>query len=85
MYFEKKHLKKFCDFAITSNIAKNILICTSYDTIARFLTPKKLENWKTNMQWLHEKYPEIKVHTEIILTEDFMQKVLSGKFDIEKF
>lgn len=85
MYSNLCHLKKFCEFAISRNISENVLICTSYDTIARFLSTQKLENWKNNMQWLHQTFPEIKTHTEIILTEDFMQKVLSGEFDIQKF
>ena len=85
MYNDTKYLKQFCDYAIMKDIADKVLICTSYDTIGRFLQPCKLENWKNNMQFLHNEYPQLKVHTEIILTEDFMQKVLNGEFDISSF
>jgi len=60
-------------------------LCTSYDTLGRFLTPHKEELWKRNMKLVHEQYPAIKLHTEIIVTEDFLQKVLNGKFNITKF
>lgn len=60
-------------------------LCTSYDTLGRFSTPKQLENWKRNMKLVHELYPEIKLHTEILVTEDFLQKVLSGEFNITEF
>ena len=62
-----------------------ILFCTSYDTMGRFNTPKQLENWERNMKLLHDTYPEIRLHTEIIVTEDFLQKVLSGEFNITEF
>lgn len=62
-----------------------IRMCTSYDTMGRFSTPKQLENWERNMKLLHDKYPAIKLHTEILVTEDFLQKVLSGEFNITEF
>ena len=62
-----------------------IRMCTSYDTMGRFSTPKQLENWERNMKLLHDTYPAIKLHTEILVTEDFLQKVLSGEFNITEF
>jgi len=62
-----------------------INICTSYDTRGRFNTEKQLNNWKRNMKLLKEVFPAILLHTEIILTQDFIDKSLNGEFDLEEF
>lgn len=62
-----------------------IRMCTSYDTMGRFTKPGQLENWERNMKLIHDKFPAIRLHTEIIVTEDFLQKVLSGEFNITEF
>lgn len=62
-----------------------IRLCTSYDTMGRFTTPHKLELWEHNIKLIHDTFPAIKLHTEIIVTEDFLQKVLSGEFNITEF
>ena len=60
-------------------------LCTSYDTLGRFSTEEQLDNWKRNMHLVHTEFPAIKLHTEILVTEDFLQKVLSGEFNIKEF
>ena len=37
------------------------------------------------MLTLHNKYPNIKVHTEIIVTQEFIENVLEHKFNIAQF
>ena len=44
------------------------LLCTSYDSIGRFHTDEHRSMWIKNMKDIHIKYPELKLHTEIIIT-----------------
>lgn len=63
--------------------SRGFWICTSYDTIGRFHTNDKLKNWQYHMK----KLDEYNVHknTTIILTEDFMNKVINDEFNIYEF
>lgn len=63
---------------------KKIWICTSYDTSGRFHTEKMLNQWKNNMKELKEMFPEISINTTTILTGDFIEKYMSGEFELEK-
>ena len=65
--------------------ADKFLICTSYDTKWRFNKKGKEELWHENMIKLQEEFPDFKTHIEIILTGDFIDKVLEGKFNISAF
>ena len=62
-----------------------VWICTSYDTSGRFHTSKMLESWKNNMKKLKTFFPEIHINTTTILTGDFIEEYLTGKFSIHKF
>jgi hypothetical protein len=84
-----KHLVPCLEFLKKMQVAEKVLICTSYDTKWRFDgykcgLPKK-HLFKNNMRWLHQYYPEFNTHIEIILTGDFIDKVLNGDFDISYF
>lgn len=59
-------------------------IQVSYDTEGRFNQPGKLENWNYHMLNL-QKFPFIRFNVTSIMTEDFLQKVLSGELDLAKF
>lgn len=60
-----------------------VWISTSYDTKGRF-DAAKLENWKTHMTRL-ACIPTIHRNTTIILTQAFVDEVLSGAFDFQDF
>lgn len=75
----------FFDFIRNTKTLDKFLLCTSYDTVGRFHTEQNLGYWERNMETLHTRYPEMKLHTEIIITQDFIEKVLDGKFDILEF
>lgn len=62
----------------------NVLICTSYDTIYRF-NENGYKRWSFNMKAIHDFYPSVKLHVEIILTEDFCQKVIKHQFNPREF
>jgi MoaA/NifB/PqqE/SkfB family radical SAM enzyme len=59
-------------------------ILTSYDTMGRFHTPKMEENWDYHMRHIHELYPDIKFNITTILSEDCIDKYLSGELSFKK-
>lgn len=80
MYKDCSLLLNVCDKIQSKN--KDLLICTSYDTIYRF-NDTTLKYWEDNMRILSEK--NIKTHVETILTADFIDKVLKKEFNIKDF
>lgn len=80
IYDNKKDLYEFLQYARQNRFLDKILLCTSYDTKYRFKAKADEISWKITMIWLHDVFPEMKTHTEIILSEDFMKKVLSEEF-----
>lgn len=80
IYRDKKDLYEFLNYAKEKGFLNKLLLCTSYDTKYRFKNKKDESFWKNSMLWLHGVFPELRVHTEIILSNDFMKKVLSGDF-----
>ena len=60
-------------------------LCTSYDTKYRFKDKLSHFRWHKNMIYIQERYPELQLHIEILPTQDFCEKCLSGEFDYERF
>lgn len=85
IYDSKKLLVPFLDYLNDIDIINNLLICTSYESKYRFHTQSMLESWQHNMLFLHEKYPSLKLHTEMIVTQFFIDEVLNDKFSITDF
>ena len=85
IYDIQPYLQPFLEFLRIWGISDKTLLCTSYDTKYRFHTPEKLKLWEYNMKYIHEHYNEIMLHTEIIVTQDFINKVLDDSFSITKF
>lgn len=87
IFENKKDLYEFLQYARFNKFLEKILVCTSYDIKYRFKHKRDEHNWKNTMIWLHNIFPELKIHTEIILSKAFMQAVLDGTFipsDFEK-
>ena len=80
-----KHLVPFLDFLKSLGILEKTLLCTSWDIWGRFHTAEMLELWENNMLELHEMFPELKIHTETIVTQAFIDAVLEDKFSISRF
>lgn len=80
MYKDNSFLLEICNLIKSYN--KELLICTSYDTIYRF-NDNTLHHWISNMKVLSDQ--AIKTHTQIILTQDFIEEVLSNKFSPTEF
>lgn len=57
-------------------------LLTSYDTVGRFHNKEMFENWENNLQFIHKTYPEIRTNITTIITDDFIDKYISGEFDL---
>lgn len=79
------NLIPFLNFCQTFNIISKIILCTSFDTKYRFKSLNDINLWKNNMKLLKKQFPELRLHTEIILTEAYMQSVLKNEFNILNF
>ena len=84
MFDDNTELLEFCNYLKEANVEDKFMICTSYDLAGRF-NDKKLKNWQDNMILLHLLYPNIRLHVETIVTQTFLEAVLSGQFDIKQF
>lgn len=62
----------------------DLWILTSYDTLGRFHTKKMEDNWSFHMKNIHQLYPEIKFNITTILSEDCIDKYLSGELSFQK-
>lgn len=67
------------------NNHSNIWIITSWDSIGRFKTEKMKKNWEFHIQHLREVFPELKINTTIILTEDLIDRYLNGELVFTEF
>lgn len=61
-----------------------VMLCTSYDSVGRFINEAQKQLWFNNLGILREKYPELKLHTQIVCTQHFIEDVLNGTFAIEE-
>jgi hypothetical protein len=75
----------FLNYLKELNILDKVMICSSFDTMYRFKSQEEKELWKDNMKLLKQLFPVITLHTEIILTEAFMESVLNDEFNIDNF
>ena len=67
------------------NIADKIVICTSWDAKYRFHNQEQCALWAKNMMALHKIMPKVRTHTEIILTQHFIDLVNSGNWNMDVF
>lgn len=85
MFKDLSGIVEFIELFRKEQILDKLLICTSYDTKYRFKNANSEKLWKTNVKYLHELFPNLHIHTQTILTGNFINKVLNGEFDILEF
>ena len=56
---------------------KKILISTSYDEVGRFKSEEHKQIWLKNIELVHNRYPQALVHTQIIVTQSYIDKILT--------
>ena len=79
------NMYKILDLIKSYNLLNKFELCTSYDTKYRFKTAEQEKIWHNNMLHIKEKYPDLQTHIEILPTQDFCEKCLSGIFDYDRF
>ena len=68
---------------------QRIILCTSYDTIGRFVFDVGSETdaedevnseiaWRDHIKRLHERFPKLTLHTQTILTQDVIDKLIEN-------
>lgn len=85
IYDCNRYLLPFLDYLKALRILDKCLLCSSYDVAYRFYTEERRLLWESNVLMLHELYPELSIHTEIIVTQHFINAVLEDKFNITEF
>lgn len=85
IFDRNKQLVDFLEYLKSLDLIKYTVLCTSYDTIYRFRNENAKKIWDDNMKFLKAEYPDLRLHTEIIVTKNFIEAVLNGEFDIVKF
>lgn len=76
---------KILDLIKISGITNKFELCTSYDSKYRFNDGTKFELWNNTLLEIKEKYPNLQTHIEILPTQDFCEKCLSGEIDLIEF
>lgn len=84
IFDSNKLLRPFLDYLKELNLLDITLLCTSYDLKYRFHNEKALQYWQDNMINLSKDYNTM-IHTEIIVTQAFIDAVMNGSFNIEDF
>lgn len=83
MYNIEEYLIPFLDYLKTNGVLNKISINTSYDLKYRF-NESTLKLWNDNMIKLHELY-HLPLHTEMIVTQFFIDAVLNNEFSLREF
>lgn len=66
-------------------LLEKTLLCTSFDLKYRFKTQSDKYLWESNIIKLHNLYPELKIHVEIIMSGFLIDAIESGNFDLVEF
>lgn len=73
-------LEKTLQVLDLNNLKPNqcVRICTSYDTVGRFLIKEREDLWLNNIKYIKEKFPKAAIHTQTILTQDTIEKLIEN-------
>lgn len=84
IYQDLRRLKQFLDL-LPGGALDRLLLCTSYDVDGRFKTRYAVELWEHNIAEIHRCFPEVGIHTEMILSQPLIDAVLASTLDIKTF
>ena len=68
-----------------NNLFERLKFTTSYDLEGRYSTPEKELLFKSNLKLLKEKYPDIHIVTNTILTKQVCKAIINGNYDINEW
>lgn len=80
---DNSRMYQILDLIKLSGLLNRFELCTSFDTKYRF--KGNFTIWHYNMLYVKQNYPELQTHIEILPTQDFCEKCLSGEFNYEWF
>lgn len=75
---------EFCEHIHKYNLDEHVLLCTSWDAKYRF-TEKTRQNWEQTVLETQKRYPKMKFHVEMILTEYLINGILDDTFSLREF
>ena len=78
------HLIDLFNKTIKNKEKHKFWILTSYDTKGRYTSKQKFDNWNNHMLNLQQ-YPFIKFNVTSILSQDFCEKVIKNKLNLNEF
>ena len=81
---DNSRMYQILDLIKSSGLLNKFELCTSWDSKYRF-KQDNLSIWHKNIIYIKENYSELQTHIEILPTQDFCEKCLSGEFDYDKF
>lgn len=85
LYKDNLFLRKFLEI-LPDNLKHNHLtLCTSYDVDGRFHNEDDIKVWENNVNMVKQAFPNVNLHTEIILAQPLIDAVLENKLDIKSF
>lgn len=84
IFDSNKLLRPFLDYIKSIDLLDITLLCTSYDLKYRFHNDTALAIWQENMKQISKDYNTM-IHTEIIVTQAFINAVMNDSFNIEQF
>jgi len=84
MYQDSREWFVFCRYLKSHNVEDKFLICTSWDSIYRFNSMTKTI-WETIVCETQKRFPKLKIHIEMIITQHFLEEILSQKLIIKDF
>lgn len=80
---DNSKMYQILDLIKLSGLLNRFELCTSYDSKYRF--KGNFTIWHYNMLYIKQNYPKLQTHIEILPTQDFCEKCLSGEFNYEWF
>lgn len=82
---DNSKMYQILDLIKLSGLLNKFELCTSWDNKYRFHTTEKESIWHNNMLYIKNNYPDLQRHIEILPTQDFCEKCLSGEFNYNWF
>lgn len=80
---DNSKMYQILDLIKLSGLLNRFELCTSWDSKYRF--KQRFSVWHDNMLYIKENYSDLQLHIEILPTQDFCEKCLSGEFNYSWF
>jgi hypothetical protein len=85
LYEDLTILNTFLDIFNRNNVISRLKFTTSYDIYGRYENPKKEQLFFRNLMRIKEKYNELNIVVNSILTKQFCESILTKTFSIKNF